>query len=135
MLGLKLDCNSSPPSTRSRPSTHPPPPSRTAADAATTALRSCFAATLHRGRIHTVYDWCNYGRFGGAQGAVSAEWAPRGAFSACAPKTGALPTTLIPTQSQPSHEGPAQCSLKRGRTQAHFRKKFLSDGMLQHKIL
>ena len=31
---------------------------------------------------------------------------------------------------------PAQCSLlKLGRTQACFRKKFLSDGMLQHKIL
>jgi len=30
---------------------------------------------------------------------------------------------------------PAQCSLKRGRTQAGFRKTFLSDGMLQHKIL
>jgi len=29
----------------------------------------------------------------------------------------------------------AQCSLKRGRTQARFRKKFLSDDMLQHKIL
>jgi len=26
---------------------------------------------------------------------------------------------------------PAQCSIKRGRTQAHFRKNFLPDGMLQ----
>ena len=30
---------------------------------------------------------------------------------------------------------PAQCSLNRGRTQARFRKKILSDGKLQHKIL
>jgi len=29
---------------------------------------------------------------------------------------------------------PAQCSSKRWCTQAHFRKIFLSDGMLQHKI-
>ena len=29
----------------------------------------------------------------------------------------------------------AQCSFKRGRTQARFRKKFLSDGLLQHKNL
>jgi len=40
-----------------------------------------------------------------------------------------------PIDRQPTCHPPAQCSLKRGRTQARFRKKFLSDGMLQHKIL
>jgi len=43
-----------------------------------------------------------------------------------------LPTPDL--EDDPATLVSAQCSLKRGRTQARFRKKLLSDGLLQHKI-
>jgi len=45
---------------------------------------------------------------------------------------------LLSTVERPEsarNERPAQCSSKHGSTQARFRMIFLSDGMLQHKIL